>query len=552
MIQSRRVRSVRPYSTGQNTVLIAYLSTGGPRRVAVFIPEDEPSAGAANSFGERPAAKQCTLGKGIFHWEAPLKIEAELDLGDGTSCAEAIEQDGLPMPRRLLAIAALSFGQALCIMDGSVANVALPTIATDLGVTNSSAVMIVTVYQLVLVMALLPFSAFGDLIGQNRLYRGGLILFSISTGLCLFVHNLPVLLVIRTLQALGAAAVLSVSSAIVRAIYPRHLLGRGLALNAIIGSSAAALAPTLGGLILKVAPWPWVFIIGAPLGICSLLLDRSLPQSEPVKGRYDPLGALLCAATFGLTIIGAEFANQGGAYDVAAALALAGLIIGFFFVRRERGRSRPIMPVDLLARPALALPTLGAMLIYMGMTILIVLLPFQLQQDHGFQPSEVGGLMASLPIASFFFAPLAGMASDRIKPEALGLLGAVIAVIGAFAIGRLPGHTSHLDILWRLTVFGIGMSVFTAPNTRMFIAAAPRDRTAAASGLIATTRLTGQTLGATAATTILAFGTGSGLASQLVVTALFILAGGSCVARWLIESGIGDHQTIGKESNARP
>ncbi|CDO35888.1 MFS transporter [Novosphingobium sp. KN65.2] len=441
------------------------------------------------------------------------------------------EKDGLPMPRRLLAISAVSFGQALCIMDGSVANIVLPTIASDLRVDNSAVVLVVTIYQLVLVMGLLPLSALGDKIGHNRLYRLGLLLFSIATGLCFFAHNLPLLLAIRALQALGAAAVLSVSMAIVKAIYPAHQLGRGLALNTIVGASAAALAPTLGGFILGVAPWPFVFVIGAPLGIISLLLDKALPPSEPKGGTYDLWGALLCAAMFGLTIVGIEYANQGGALKGAAAIVVAGLLVGYFFVRRERGRTRPLMPIDLLSQPQLALPTAGAALIYTGFTILIVMLPFQLQLAHGFSPMEVGTLMASMPIASFFVAPVAGILSDRIRPDRLALFGSLISVMSVAALAQVPADARQLDILWRLVLLGMGVSFFTAPNTRMFIGAVPHDRTAAASGLIATTRLMGQTLGATAAATLLALGFNESLISHMTVVILLLLAGATCTAR---------------------
>ena len=441
------------------------------------------------------------------------------------------EEDGLPMPRRLLAISAVSFGQALCIMDGTVANIVLPTIASDLRVDNSAAVMVVTIYQLVLVMGLLPLSALGDKIGHNRLYRLGLLIFSIATGLCFFAHNLPFLLVIRAFQALGAAAVLSVSMAIVKAIYPSHQLGRGLAVNTIVGASAAALAPTLGGFILGFAPWPFVFVIGAPLGIISLLLDKALPPSEPKGGVYDLWGALLCAAMFGLTIAGIEYANQGGAPTVAAAIVVAGLLLGYFFVRRERGRARPLMPIDLLAQPLLALPAAGAALIYTGFTILIVMLPFQLQQAHGFSPMEIGTLMASIPITSFFVAPVAGVLSDRIRPDRLALFGSLISAGAVMALARIPADAGQFDILWRLVPLGLGVSFFTGPNTRMFIGAVPRDRTAAASGLVATTRLMGQTLGATAATPLLALGFRESMVSQMMVIALLLLAGATCAAR---------------------
>jgi DHA2 family multidrug resistance protein-like MFS transporter len=130
--------------------------------------------------------------------------------------------DGLPKPRRYYAIVATSFGTSLAVIDGTIVSVALPTIARDLNVTPSSAVLLVTVYQLVLVMSLLPFSALGSRIGLLRLYQYGQVLFLAATVLCFFARSLPFLLVVRTLQALGTGAALSVSTGLMREIYRLH------------------------------------------------------------------------------------------------------------------------------------------------------------------------------------------------------------------------------------------------------------------------------------------------------------------------------------------
>src|ERR1700722_570348 len=165
--------------------------------------------------------------------------------------------DGLPTPRRYLAILAISFGTALAVIDGSVVTAALPTLARDLGVHASTAVLVVTVYQLILVMTLLPFSALGSRIGLRRLYQYGQLAFLLATVLCFFASTLPFLLLLRAIQALGAAAALSVSSALIRSIYPARQLGRGLGIGNVVVASSITLAPTLGGLVVSAAGWPW-------------------------------------------------------------------------------------------------------------------------------------------------------------------------------------------------------------------------------------------------------------------------------------------------------
>ena len=216
---------------------------------------------------------------------------------------------GLPTPRRYLAIAAMSFGSALVIIDGGVANVALPTIAHDLGVERSSVVSIVTIYQVTLVMLLLPFAGLGERIGLKRTYQGGQLVFTVATLLCFFAKSLPFLLIVRAVQAMGAAGVLAVASALIRQIYPSTQLGRGLAVNSVVVTSSAAAAPTIGGLVLAVAPWPWVFASAIPFALLSLAFGRAIPAPAPRHARFDLVGAILCMATFGLTIGGLEGAG---------------------------------------------------------------------------------------------------------------------------------------------------------------------------------------------------------------------------------------------------
>lgn len=438
--------------------------------------------------------------------------------------------EGLPMPRRFRAIAAVSFGTALVVIDGAIATVALPTIASDLRVEGSAAVAVVTVYQLVLVMLLLPFSGLGDRIGLKRLYQIGQLVFTVATLLCFFAKSLPFLLIVRAAQAAGAAAALSVSSALIRQIYPPRHLGRGLGVNSVVVSSSAALAPTLGGLVLAIGPWPWVFASAVPFAVVSLLLGRALPDSAPRDEPFDVLGALLCAAMFGLVIGGLESAVHGDSPVVSAAVVAAGAVIGVVFVRRERREPYPILPVDLLGRPVLALSVIGAFTAFIATMTLLLALPFRLQHDYGFAPSEVGAVIAPWPLTTMIVAPLAGSLSDRYPAGALGGIGMVIAVAGLVLLAFLPAHPGWFDIAWRMSLTGAGFGMFLSPNARLIIGSAPIDRAAAAGGLISTTRMVGQTTGATLIAALLALGV-SGMVPPLVSAGFALVAGICSLAR---------------------
>jgi MFS transporter, DHA2 family, multidrug resistance protein len=456
------------------------------------------------------------------------------DLGHPIAPADAQRGSfaGLPTPRRYVAIAAISLGTLLTVIDGAIATVALPTIARDLQVDPSSAVLVVTVYQLTLVMLLLPFSALGDLIGLKRMYQAGQALFAVATILCFFANSLPFLLVVRVLQSIGAAAALSVMSALVRQIYPAKQLGRGLGVNSVVVSIAGALAPTAGGLILSVASWPWVFAVAAPFAILSLWLGRNaLPDVPPRAGRYNLAGAMLNMAAFGLLIAGLEAVVHGSSPMVSLAIVAIGIAFAVGLVLHERQEAAPILPVDLLARPVLALSTAGAFLAFVASMTLLLSLPFRLQHGFGLSPGEIGAMIAPWPLTTMIVAPTAGTLSDRYPAGLLGGIGMALATVGLLLLAFLPTSPDYWDVAWRMALTGAGFGLYLSPNARLIVGSAPRARAASAGGLISTTRLTGQTVGATFVAALLAMGLGTSNGPPLIAACLTLIAAGLSLAR---------------------
>ena len=436
---------------------------------------------------------------------------------------------GLALPQRLFAIFSVSAGTVLLTMDASIATVALPTIARDLHVESSASVLVVIVYNLVLAMTLLPFAGMGERAGLRKLFCSGLIVYTLAAALCYVANSLAFLIVLRAVQALGAAGALSVSIALVRSIYPAAQLGRGLGLNTVAGVTGAAMAPALGGLILSVTSWHWVFAAGVPLAILSLASSRALPASQLKEHPLDVLGTALCAATFGLVICGLESVTRGYLL-VSTAFLLTGALAGFIFIRHELNVRHPVLPVDLLARPDIALSVVAAFSAVLGSTILILSMPFRLH-EYGFGSAEIGAVFVPFAVTSGLFSPVSGMLSDRVAPALLGTIGLAAAMLGVLFLSFLPIHPNHFDLAWRMGLCGLGFGLFFSPNARLIVGSAPPDRAAPASSLIATTRMFGQALGSTLLGGLLAIGVGASSVSALIAAGLVLVAGLCSAAR---------------------
>lgn len=443
-----------------------------------------------------------------------------------TPMKEEPAHEGLPAPRRWAAVTSVTLGTILTTISGSMINIALPTLSRDFHVSSSSAVLVVTVYQLILMMTLLPFSALGDRLGHRVLYQYGQLVFVVATMLSFFAESLPFLLLVRAFQALGAGAAMSVSSALIRRIYSPAHLGRGLSLNTVMAAGFASLAPSVGGAILSVARWPWLFAVLVPFGIFSILIGRnSLPEPETHDTPFDVLGAVLCAATFGFAVVGLESGVHGDSPVISAAVVLLGLGIGYLFVRRELRQERPVLPVDILKQRDIALPSVALLAGYLSSMIIMLILPFSLQQQYHLSPAVAGAVLAPWPLVTMFVAPVSGLLSDRYPAGLLGGIGMVIAVAGLMSLVYLPDAPSHWDLVWRISVCGFGFGMFYSPNARQVVASAPIARSAAAGALTTTVRGIGQTLGATAVAALLASGLGTGPVAPLITAGLAAIAG---------------------------
>ena len=437
-----------------------------------------------------------------------------------------IPEDGVPIPQRYWAVLTIALAVGLAVIDGAIANIALPTIALDMRATPSAAIWVINAYQLAVTVSLLPLAAFGEIHGYRRVYMAGLAVFTLASLSCALSGSLAMLTVARVLQGLGAAGIMSVNSALTRFVYPRSQLGRGMGINALVAATCSALGPTIASGILAVADWTWLFAINVPLGALALLIAwRALPATPRASHRFDGGSAVLSALTFGLLIFGIDGYAHGQSVTGSLAQLAGSAVCGVLLVRRQLDRSAPLLPVDLLRIPLFRLSVATAICSFAGQALALVALPFILEGLRGWDATQTGLLLTPWPVATACMAPIAGRLADRYSAGVLGGIGMAGFTAGLLLLATLPDAAGPVDIGWRMALCGLGFGFFQSPNNRAIITAAPLHRTGGASGMLGTARLLGQTLGATLVALIFAMSAVPNN-TPLLVAAGFAAAGG--------------------------
>jgi MFS transporter, DHA2 family, multidrug resistance protein len=403
----------------------------------------------------------------------------------------------VPLPQRYWAILTIALGLTLAVLDGAIANVALPTIARDLNASPAASIWVVNAYQLAVTISLLPLASLGDIYGYRRVYQYGLIVFVISSLGCALSDSLITLTIARIVQGFGAAGIMSVNGALVRFIYPRRQIGRGVGLNATIGSIASAVGPTVASGILSVAAWPWLFAVNVPIGVIAIpIAFRALPRTRGAGVRFDPQSAIWSALTFGILIIAISGLGHGETVSLAGAELCFAMVFGFVLATRQLAQSSPMLPIDLLRIRLFALSVATSICSFLGQAMALVSLPFLFENTFGRSQVETGLLLTPWPLAVAVIAPFTGRLSDRYSAGLLGGCGLAVMAVGLGLVGLLPAHPATADIVWRLLICGIGFGFFNTPNNRAILTSAPPNRAGAASGMQATSRLLGQSIGA--------------------------------------------------------
>ncbi len=419
-----------------------------------------------------------------------------------------------------LTLVACIMGSGIALVDGTVVNVALPTIQRALGGGLAGQQWVSNAYLLTLGSLILVGGSLGDLFGERRVFALGVAGFGVASLLCAFAPTIGLLIAFRALQGVAGALLVPSSLAVIVATFPAEERGPAIGTWTAFGAIATIVGPLGGGALLEVVSWRWLFLINLPLVVaCVALILAVIPRAAPAPGgqRIDVLGALLCALGLGGPVFALiEQPRLGWSSPAVLIPLIAGAILLAAFVWHEARTSRPMLPLGLFARRNFAIGNIETLAVYAGLATLFFFLVLFLQQVAGYSPLESG--LATLPttLVMFVLSRRFGGLADRFGPRLFMGLGPVIAGAGLLLLLRVGVHVDYLtEILPALLAFSVGLAMTVAPLTAAVLADVEERQAGIASGVNNAIARVAGLLGVAAIGAIVATQFGSSLNSHL-------------------------------------
>ena len=435
-------------------------------------------------------------------------------------------------------------GTAVAMLTATVVNVALPSIASELGASTAEQQWVVNAYLLVIASLILIGGSLGDRYGRVRVYRIGVIWFAVTSLIAAVAPNIEVLIGARLLMGIGGALLTPGSLAIIEATLVKGDRGKGVGLWSGLTGIAAAVGPLLGGALIELS-WRWVFLINLPVALAVVVLSPRVPESKDDSAVESPLdigGAALTALALGGITFALIQGPEGGLGTIDVFAAVTGLLALAVLVRVERRSADPMVPFRLFSNRPFATANLMTLLVYGGMGIVFFLLSIQLQVTAGWTPLEAGLAFVPATVLLLLFSAQAGSLAQRIGPRIPLSVGPLLIAGGMLLMARIgPEATFVGDVFPAVAVFGVGLVASVAPVTATALGSVPDRRSGAASGANNAIARTGQLLAVAAVPPLVGL-TGDALNSPAALDAAFpdaMVVGAGLVAAGAVVAALG-------------
>lgn len=389
-------------------------------------------------------------------------------------------------------------------LDGSIVNVALPVMSSELNASMGDIEWVASIYLVVTCATILIFGRLGDMIGKVRIFQIGVILFTIGSLLCSISGTLPLLIGARVVQGLGSAAALANNQGIITESFPPDERGKALGFVSTFVALGSMTGPTLGGMILTVLPWTYIFLINIPVGVLSFLIGlRTLPNKKPAKpGRLDAKGSVLLLLSI-LLLFGSFTLLQNGVSLPIIIGIIAGAVFLVLFIVVEKRMDDPLVPIGIFKNKMFSLNLFTMLTAFVAIGANNIIMPFYLQDARQFSPGMAGLLMTVIPLITAVMGPISGTMSDHIGSELPTMIGLIFTTIGLALMTMLGIDTTIAVIILFLAVIAVGSALFQSPNNSLIMGSVSRDELGLVGSLAGLVRNMGMSVGITAGTSLL-------------------------------------------------
>lgn len=402
-----------------------------------------------------------------------------------------------------------SLSAFMATLDGSIVNIGLPMMSGELHVSIDEIQWVVTAYLLTISIMLLIWGKLSDVYGKKYIFASGFLIFSLGSALCSFSHTLIFIVISRIVQALGAAAMMSLSQAIVTGVFPPTERGRALGFIGTMVALGSLAGPSLGGILVNAYGWPSIFLINIPIGVIGFILALVIiPEifEKQESKKFDIPGTLLFGFSVLLLFLGLLFAQEG---DFPVIWLVPIVIVSFagfwIFIRVEGNSQNPLLNTGLFRIHEFSFGLAAAYLNFIAMSSTTLFMPFYLQDLLKFDPLKAGLVISAYPITMAVIAPVSGWLSDRITYRPLTVIGISVSTVVYVLMATLSETTSVAKIVLLMVLLGVGAAIFQSPNNSSIMGCVPRAQLGIAGGTNALFRNLGMVSGTTFSVLIFSF-----------------------------------------------
>jgi len=390
-------------------------------------------------------------------------------------------------------------GIFMATLDGSIVNIALPTLTKFFNTDVATIEWVVMAYLLTITSLLLSLGRISDMVGRKNIFAGGLVLFTIGSGLCASSTTEGQLIIFRVFQGIGAAMVMATGVAIITHAFPPRERGKAMGLIGTVVSIGSLAGPVMGGFLIQNVGWQSIFYINIPVGIFGTVMALKVLQKEETTNKnqtFDiPGGLTLFFSLISLLLALSEGQEKGWGSSFIIFLFVSSIVLFILFVSIEIKTKQPVLDLVHFRNRQFAAANISALISFMAMFSVILLMPFFLQDELGYSTEKMGFVFMSVPLVMSVISPLSGWLSDRANSHLLSSIGIGISALSILSLGYLSMDSSFSDVALRLGLLGLGMGLFQAPNNSIIMGSLPKEQLGIAAGVMGTMRNTGMVIG---------------------------------------------------------